>query len=101
MAVILLEKASMGLSVNLTSGAGGPNAFAGSVNISTPSSDEGPGGLWQFDGNGLLTLPDGAIIDTIGNNFEVRAVENVNFEANAVVNIYTDGSGQCLSVAVR
>ena len=81
-----------GADVNLTSGAGGPNAFAGSVNISTPSSDSGPGGLWQFDGNGLLTLPDGAIIDTIGNNFEVRAVENVNFEANAVVNIYTDGS---------
>jgi hypothetical protein len=81
-----------GADVNLTSGAGGANAFAGSVNISTPSSDSGPGGLWQFDGNGLLTLPDGAIIDTIGNNFEVRAVENVNFEANAVVNIYTDGS---------
>lgn len=48
---------------------------------------------WTFGSNGLTTLPDGAIIDTIGNNFEVRAVENVNFEANAVVNIYTDGSG--------
>jgi hypothetical protein len=87
------REAFNGADVNLTSGAGGANAFAGSVNISTPASDSGPGGLWQFDGAGLLTLPDGAIIDTIGNNFEVRAVENVNFEANAVVNIYTDGSG--------
>lgn len=47
---------------------------------------------WAFGGDGLLTLPDGAIIDTTGNNFEVRAVENTNFEANAVVNIYTDTS---------
>jgi hypothetical protein len=81
-----------GASVTISSGVSGPNALAGSVEISTPISANGPGGTWTFDGNGILTLPDGAIIDTIGNNFEVRAIENVNFEANAVVNIYTDGS---------
>lgn len=41
---------------------------------------------------GNLVFSGGAIIDPTDNNFEVRGVQNVNFEANAVVNIYTDGS---------
>ena len=47
---------------------------------------------WNFAETGIIILPDGAIIDTSSDNFEVRAVENVNFEANAVFNIYTDTS---------
>lgn len=68
-----------------------PTGNVGDIQVRT-----GPAGnanVWIFGSDGLLTLPEGAIIDTLGNNFEVRAVENVNFEANAVVNIYTDGSG--------
>lgn len=56
--------------------------------------DNGDNNLtWTFDGSsGEIQLPFGAIIDPSDDNFEVRAVENVNFEANAVVNIYTDTS---------
>jgi hypothetical protein len=48
---------------------------------------------WRFDGAaGELILPNNGIIDPSDDNFEVRGIENVNFEANAVVNIYTDTS---------
>lgn len=46
---------------------------------------------WTFGSDGLLTFPGTPRIDTDANNFEVQAAENINFEANAVVNIYTDG----------
>ena len=48
---------------------------------------------WKFDGTaGELILPNNGVIDPTDNNFEVRGIQNVNFEANAVVNIYTDTS---------
>lgn len=46
---------------------------------------------WTFGSDGLLTFPGTPRIDTDADNFEVQAAENINFEANAVVNIYTDG----------
>lgn len=47
---------------------------------------------WTFGDTGLLTFPGTPRIDTSTNNFEVQAAEAVNFEANTVVNIYTDTS---------
>jgi len=79
-----------GSNVVISSGQAGPNALAGNVEIFTPASANGFGGTWRFDGNGKLTFPGTPRIDTYTNNFEVQAAENINFEANAVVNIYTD-----------
>ena len=45
---------------------------------------------WQFANDGRLTFPGTPRIDTSTNNFEVQAAEAINFEANTVVNIYTD-----------
>lgn len=49
---------------------------------------------WTFDGSsGELVLPGGnVLIDPTSDNFEVRGAQSINFEANAVVNIYTDTS---------
>ena len=79
-----------GSNVVISSGQAGPNALAGYVDIFTPASANGFGGTWRFDGNGKLTFPGTPRIDTATNNFEVQAAESINFEANAVVNIYTD-----------
>ena len=51
------------------------------------------GNTWTFGTDGRLTFPGTPRIDTDANNFEVQAAESINFEANAVVNIYTDTSG--------
>lgn len=48
---------------------------------------------WTFGNTGILTFPGTPRIDTSTNNFEVQAAEAINFEANTVVNIYTDTSG--------
>ena len=48
---------------------------------------------WTFGTDGRLTFPGTPRIDTGSNNFEVQAAENISLEANAVVNIYTDTSG--------
>ena len=48
------------------------------------------GNTWTFGNDGRLTFPGTPRIDTDSNNFEVQAAEAINFEANAVVNIYTD-----------
>jgi hypothetical protein len=45
---------------------------------------------WLFGADGKLTFPGTPRIDTDANNFEVQAAEAINFEANTVVNIYTD-----------
>jgi hypothetical protein len=45
---------------------------------------------WSFTSDGKLTFPGTPRIDTDANNFEVQAAEAINFEANTVVNIYTD-----------
>jgi len=49
--------------------------------------------VWTFGDDGRLTFPGTPRIDTDSDNFEVQAAENISFEANAVVNIYTDTSG--------
>jgi len=49
--------------------------------------------VWTFGDDGRLTFPGTPRIDTDANNFEVQAAENINLEANVVVNIYTDTSG--------
>jgi len=48
------------------------------------------GNTWTFGNDGKLTFPGTPRIDTSTNNFEVQAAEAINFEANTVVNIYTD-----------
>lgn len=62
------------------------------LNIITNSGGANGGNsqTWTFGSDGLLTFPGTPRIDTDANNFEVQAAENINFEANAVVNIYTD-----------
>jgi hypothetical protein len=45
---------------------------------------------WTFGNDGKLTFPGTPCIDTADDNFEVQAAEAINFEANTVVNIYTD-----------
>ncbi len=54
---------------------------------------------WAFNSDGTLSFPGNVagsagnvLIDSADDNFEVRGAESVNFEANAVVNIYTDTS---------
>jgi len=42
----------------LNTGLAGANALAGRVQINIPSSANGNGGTWTFDGTGNLTLPD-------------------------------------------
>jgi hypothetical protein len=49
--------------------------------------------VWTFGDDGRLTFPGTPRIDTGSDNFEVQAAENINLEANVVVNIYTDTSG--------
>ena len=48
---------------------------------------------WTFGADGKLVFPGTPRIDTNANNFEVQAAENISLEANTVVNIYTDTSG--------
>ena len=49
---------------------------------------------WTFGPGNTLTLPGGtAVIDSSDNNIELRGDNNINFEANNVVNVYTaDGN---------
>jgi hypothetical protein len=59
------------------------------------NSNDGAGNTaqWTFGVDGRLTFPGTPRIDTDGDNFEIQAAESINLEANAVVNIYTDTSG--------
>lgn len=43
--------------VRLTSGQGGPNGYAGNIDLITPESDLGAGGTWRFSADGILTTP--------------------------------------------
>ena len=56
---------------------------------------------WSFTSDGKLTFPGTPRIDTDANNFEVQAAEAINFEANTVVNIYTDAAVASRWLAVR
>jgi hypothetical protein len=63
------------------------------MTLVTNTADTGNLRTWNFGTDGRLTFPGTPRIDTGSNNFEVQAAESINFEANAVVNIYTDTSG--------
>ena len=68
-----------------------PTSGSGIVRIVVGQNGVGSGpNLWDFNANGTLTFPGTPRIDTSTNNFEVQAAEAINFEANTVVNIYTD-----------
>jgi len=60
------------------------------ISVYNGGSNSGVGYTWQFANDGRLTFPGTPRIDTAANNFEVQAAEAINFEANTVVNIYTD-----------
>ncbi len=47
---------------------------------------------WTFGSDGILNFPGGTRIASDSSAFEVQNANAVNFEANAVVNIYTDTS---------
>ena len=64
------------------------------VNITTNDVN-----TWAFNSDGTLSFPGNVagesgnvLIDSADDNFEVRGAQAVNFEANTVVNIYTDTS---------
>jgi hypothetical protein len=59
-------------------------------NVSIQAGDANGTHTWTFGNDGKLTFPGTPRIDTDANNFEVQAAEAINFEANTVVNIYTD-----------
>jgi hypothetical protein len=67
-----------------------PTSGSGIVRIAVGQNGGGGPNLWDFNANGTLTFPGTPRIDTDANNFEVQAAEAINFEANTVVNIYTD-----------
>jgi hypothetical protein len=67
-----------------------PTVGSGIVRIAVGQNGGGGPNLWDFNANGTLTFPGTPRIDTDANNFEVQAAEAINFEANTVVNIYTD-----------
>ena len=61
--------------------------------IATQYNQAGNSHQWTFGTDGRLTFPGTPRIDTDSDNFEVQAAESISLEANAVVNIYTDSSG--------
>ena len=82
-----------GGSIILRSGDAGANALAGQVQIIIPSSDEGNGGTWTFNGSGILELPNSGTIGNDGNNIDIGSTSAISLEASTVVNIYTDTNG--------
>jgi hypothetical protein len=87
---------SVGGSINLRTGAGGPNAAAGSVIIDIPSSDQGPGGEWIFNGQGNLQLPAGGdIVDSSGNSVlgSLTVITPEDFEVQGVSTLAFAGAG--------
>jgi hypothetical protein len=79
-----------GGSIILRSGDAGANALAGQVQIIIPSSDEGNGGTWTFDGEGIIQLPNSGTISNDGNNIDIGSSNAISLEASSAVNIYTD-----------
>jgi hypothetical protein len=68
----------------------GEMATDASMTLTTNLANAGNTSSWIFGDDGKLTFPGTPRIDTDANNFEVQAAEAINFEANTVVNIYTD-----------
>ena len=68
----------------LNAGIAGANALAGRVQINIPSSDNGNGGTWTFDGTGNLTLPNNTWSVNYANGTQVplggAALGNVTFD---------------------
>lgn len=69
------------------------STVAGGLHITANTVANGTAQTWNFGTDGRLTFPGTPRIATDTNNFEVQAAENINFEANAAFNIYTDTSG--------
>jgi cytoskeletal protein CcmA (bactofilin family) len=69
------------------------STVAGGLNVTANTVANGVAQIWNFGTDGRLTFPGTPRIDTDSNNFEVQAAENISLEANTVVNIYTDSSG--------
>jgi hypothetical protein len=69
------------------------STVANGLNITANTVANGVAQTWNFGTDGRLTFPGTPRIATDSDNFEVQAAESINFEANAVVNIYTDTSG--------
>jgi hypothetical protein len=84
---------AVGGSINLRTGAGGANAAAGAVIIDIPSSDQGPGGEWIFNTEGVLQLPNSGTIGNDDNNIDIGSTNAISLEAVGVVNVYTDTGG--------
>ena len=57
--------------VTINAGLAGANALAGRVQINIPSSANGNGGTWTFDGNGNLTLPANTFAVNYANGTQV------------------------------
>lgn len=86
----------VGGSINLRTGAGGPNAAAGAVIIDIPSSDQGPGGEWIFNGQGNLQLPAGGdIVDSTGASVlgGLTVITPEEFEVQGVTTLAFTGAG--------
>jgi hypothetical protein len=68
----------------LNTGLAGANALAGRVQINIPSSANGNGGTWTFDGTGNLTLPDNTFAVNYANGTQVplgaAQLGNVTFD---------------------
>ena len=69
---------------------GEDTSFEVTVGVNNYAMIHSGGHDWTFGNDGKLTFPGTPRIDTATNNFEVQAAEAINFEANTVVNIYTD-----------
>jgi hypothetical protein len=79
-----------GGSIILRSGDAGANALAGQIQLIISSSDNGDGGTWIFDGNGIIQLPNSGTIGNEGNNIDIGSTSAISLEASSAVNIYTD-----------
>jgi hypothetical protein len=82
-------EASNGGYVSIRPGAAGPNAIAGYVEINIPSSANGPGGIWSFNGSGnLLNTPQNAeIFSPSAGNIKLGSAGNVFIQSTDYANL--------------
>jgi len=72
-----------GGTIYLTSGAADASGLAGNVVIQA-------GGIWTFNGAGIIQLPNNGTIGNDGNNIDIGSTSAISLEASSAVNIYTD-----------
>jgi len=72
-----------GGTIYLTSGAADASGLAGNVVIQA-------GGIWTFNGAGIIQLPNNGTIGNEGNNIDIGSTSAISLEASSAVNIYTD-----------